>query len=104
MFLSKSEIWFFRDIGYQHDMNHHCPPNSGGRCSCEPTSIDEKFYKLVPWESPQIKPRDTCIRQLLGGYWLKKREGGAMEAERGFGGDGYHGYQTWDPSSDDIAL
>jgi len=81
MFLSKSEIWFFRDVGYQHDMNHYSPPNSGGRCSCEPTSIDENFHKLVPRESPQIKPQDTCLREILGGYWLKKREGWTMETE-----------------------
>jgi alpha 1,2-mannosyltransferase len=72
MFLPKSEIWFFRDIDYQHDMNHHGPPNSGDRCSCEPMSIDESFYKLVPRELPQIKPQDICIRQFLGGEWLKK--------------------------------
>jgi alpha 1,2-mannosyltransferase len=46
-------------------------------------------------ESPQRKPNDTCIRQFLGGQWLKKREGWSQEAERIFGGDGYHGY-VWD--------
>jgi hypothetical protein len=29
IFLPKIEIWFFRDIGYQYDMNHHYPPNRG---------------------------------------------------------------------------
>ncbi|KAL6717828.1 hypothetical protein ACLMJK_003913 [Lecanora helva] len=92
MFVPKSEIWFFRDIGYQHDINRHCPPQSSHRCACEPTSIDENFYRLVPLESPQKKPMDTCIRQFLGGKWLEKREGYSQEAERAFGGDGYQGY------------
>jgi hypothetical protein len=94
MFLPKSEIWFFRDIGYQHDINHHCPPHREGKCSCQPTSMDENFYKLVPLESPQRKPSDTCIRQFLGGEWLKKKEGWTMVGEKAFGGDGYHGYEV----------
>ncbi|KAL2062822.1 hypothetical protein VTL71DRAFT_5894 [Oculimacula yallundae] len=93
MFLPKSEVWFFRDIGYQHDINHHCPPHREGKCSCEPTRMDENFYKLVPLESPQKKPADTCIRQFLGGDWLKKTEGWTMAGEKAFGGDGYHGYE-----------
>jgi alpha 1,2-mannosyltransferase len=95
IFLPKSQIWFFRDIGYQHNINHHCPPLSQDRCSCEPTSIDENFYKLVPLESPQRKPKDTCIRQFLGGSWLNKREGWTATTERALGGDGYHGYTLW---------
>ena len=90
MFLPKSEVWFFRDIGYQHGMNHRCPPNSEDWCSCEPTSINENFYKLVLRESPQIKPQDTCLRKFLDGDWLKKREGWTVETERNLGGDGYH--------------
>lgn len=54
--------------------------------------MDENFYKLVPLESPQKKPDDTCIRQFLGGDWLQKRLGYSPESERLFGGDGYHGY------------
>jgi len=54
--------------------------------------MDENFYKLVPLESPQKKPADTCIRQFLGGDWLQKKNGWSQEAERAFGGDGYHGY------------
>ena len=71
----------------------HCPPQSSHRCSCEPTSIDENFYRLVPLESPQKKPDDTCIRQFLGGSWLDKQKGWSQEGERMFGGDGYHGYE-----------
>lgn len=93
MFIPKSEIWFFRDIGYQHGINHHCPPHREGKCSCQPTRMDENFYKLVPLESPQRKPTDTCIRQFLGGEWLKKKEGWTMAGEKAFGGDGYHGYE-----------
>lgn len=55
--------------------------------------MDENFYKLVPLESPQQKPRDTCIRQFLGSDWLLKKEGWSQEGERAFGGDGYHGYE-----------
>lgn len=54
--------------------------------------MDENFYKLVPLESPQTKPADTCIRQFLGGEWLKKKDGWSQQGERAFGGDGYHGY------------
>ena len=109
MFLPKREIWYFKDIGYQHDINRsafitaearylltptrHCPPNAAHRCSCEPTPIDENFYRLVPLESPQKKPDDTCIRQFLGGPWLDKKSGWSQEGERLFGGDGYHGYE-----------
>ncbi|KAL9010515.1 MAG: hypothetical protein Q9173_004557 [Seirophora scorigena] len=93
MFVPKKEIWFFRDIGYQHDINRHCPPSSAHRCSCEPTPIDENFYRLVPLESPQKKPDDTCIRQFLGGSWLEKKSGWSQDGERMFGGDGYHGYE-----------
>ena len=71
----------------------HCPSQSSHRCSCEPTPIDENFYKLVPLESSQKKPDDTCIRQFLGGPWLKKVSGWSQEGERLFGGDGYHGYE-----------
>ncbi|KAK5239628.1 hypothetical protein LTR16_011688, partial [Cryomyces antarcticus] len=60
---------------------------------CEPTSIDENFYKLVPLESPQKKPADTCIRQFLGGDWLKKKPGWTQEKELAWGGDGFHGYE-----------
>ena len=93
MFLPKKHVWFFQDIGYQHDINRHCPPNLPDRCACEPTSLDENFYKLVPFESPQRKPDDTCIRQFLGGEWLKKKDGWSREAEQLAGGDGYRGYE-----------
>ena len=72
--------------------SRHCPPQSSHRCSCDPTPVDENFYRLVPLESPQKKPDDTCIRQFLGGNWLEKKEGWSQEVERAFGGDGYQGY------------
>lgn len=72
----------------------HCPPRASNRCSCDPTSIDEGFYRLVPLESPQKKPDDTCIRQFLGGHWLEKKDGWSQEVERAFGGDGYQGYMA----------
>ncbi|KAG9230554.1 glycosyltransferase family 15 protein [Amylocarpus encephaloides] len=92
MFVPKSEIWFFRDIGYQHDINAHCPQHVEGTCQCELTRLDENFYSLVPPESPQKKPKDTCIRGFLGGEWLEKKEGWSAEGEKALGGDGYHGY------------
>ncbi|KAJ9647887.1 hypothetical protein H2199_001663 [Coniosporium tulheliwenetii] len=67
MFVPKREIWFFRDIGYQHDINR-----------CDPTSIDENFYRLVPFESPQ---KSQPIR------W-------SQSSERAMGGDGYGGYEV----------
>ncbi|OAP61014.1 hypothetical protein AYL99_06018 [Fonsecaea erecta] len=140
MFAPPERLWWFRDIGYQHDIARHCPPQGpsastaeGGEsteeseeeeeeslaslstrfwlpgsglekttrrprprprppCTCEPTSLDENFYKLVPMESPQRKPADTCIRLWLGGKWLRKKAGWSQETERMLGGDGYGGY------------
>ena len=95
MFTSKKEQWWFRDIGYQHDINRHCPPKSSHRCDCEATRLDEGFYKLVPLESAQVKPSDTCIRAWMGGSWVEKREGWVAEEERRWGGDGFGGYVRW---------
>lgn len=97
MFLPKSEVWFFRDIGYQHNINSHCPPRKDVHCECETTSIDSNFYTLVPTASPYWgkKPEDTCIRQWLGGDWLAKKDGWTREGEMAFGADGYHGYENW---------
>ncbi|KAJ9607639.1 hypothetical protein H2200_007717 [Cladophialophora chaetospira] len=125
MFTAPEKVWWFRDVGYQHDIARHCPPLNpfrgirdhqrstshmlgntkngrtshvddlgwaDGRCTCETTSLDENFYRLVPMESPQVKPSDTCIRLWLGGEWLKKKEGWRQEAETLLGGDGYGGY------------
>lgn len=93
MFLPKNQIWWFKDIGYRHDINVHCPLHVTHKCDCETTPLDENFYKLVSLESPQRKPADTCIRQFLGGKWLEKNEGWSQEVEREAGGDGYHGYK-----------
>lgn len=45
--LPPNETHWFRDIGYQHDVNTHCPPDSSASCVCEPTDMDSGFYKLV---------------------------------------------------------
>lgn len=95
MFTSRREIWFYRDVGYQHDINSQCPPRREGMCSCQETGIDANFYKLVPRESRQKRPADTCIRSWLGGEWLIKRDGWNQEVERTWGGDGYQGYMRW---------
>lgn len=111
MFAGKRRSWFFRDIGYQHEINRHCPRpedvgyggGGEGRCDCQPTGLDDNFYKLVPLESPQVKPKDTCIRLWLDGGeggekgvggvdWLKKKDRWSQDADRAFGGDGYGGY------------
>lgn len=127
LFAAPEQVWWFRDVGYQHDIARHCPPPDGSvfagmrrrrnlkgrrrsgarghdvdesvrlnwpqdRCACEATSLDENFYKLVPMESPQIKPADSCIRLWLGGEWLSKKDGWSQDAERILGGDGYGGY------------
>lgn len=92
MFLPKRQVWFFGDVGYQHGINSVCPRGKEGVCACDGSRVDEGFYKLVPLESPQRKPGDTCIRQWLGGEWLRKREGWRREVEVGFGGDGFGGY------------
>jgi len=55
MMLPPNETHWFRDIGYQHDINTHCPPNSSETCSCEPTGIDSGFYKLVFFPIPKLK-------------------------------------------------
>ena len=109
----KGKSWFFRDIGYEHDINRHCPPSrpidhlydeaqavnaseselrSNELCDCDPTPLDENFYKLVPLDSPQHKPDDTCIRLFLGGKWLEKRKGWSKGAAQAIGADEYGGY------------
>lgn len=95
MFAPKRQQWWFRDIGYQHDINAHCPAGREAACACEPTYIDENFYKLVPPESRQRKPVDTCIRGWLGGEWIVKRKRWDRAIEKAWGGDGYHGYEKW---------
>ncbi|KAG6850988.1 hypothetical protein H0H93_004475 [Arthromyces matolae] len=43
LFANKSEIHFFRDIGYRHDPFQHCPQGddwSRGKCACDP---DDSF-------------------------------------------------------------
>ncbi|KAH6903455.1 alpha-1,2 mannosyltransferase KTR1 [Coprinopsis sp. MPI-PUGE-AT-0042] len=39
LFASKSQLHYFRDIGYKHDNFGHCPPSNEwakGKCSCKP--------------------------------------------------------------------
>ena len=90
----RDRMWYFRDIGYQHDIARHCPGMEvrKGLCDCEETGLDENFYKLVPMESPQRKPKDSCLRLWLGGEWLTKKDGWDGEVEKAMGGDGLGGY------------
>ncbi|EHL03139.1 putative Alpha-1,2 mannosyltransferase KTR1 [Glarea lozoyensis 74030] len=91
--------WLDKSGGFYYERFGDAPVHTlsvaiEGKCFCEPTRLDENFYKLVPLESPQKKPLDTCIRQFLGGEWLKKKDGWTMAGEKAFGGDGYHGYEA----------
>ncbi|RMZ85452.1 hypothetical protein DV737_g830, partial [Chaetothyriales sp. CBS 132003] len=124
LFAPRDRVWWFGDIGYQHDSTRHCPPPSfyssspsekhekktqqqhPQLCACEPTPLDENFYKLVPMQSPQRKPADTCLRMWLersrwfggsggsgnGKGWLEKKPGWDRDVELAWGGDGYGGY------------
>ncbi|KAK7754436.1 putative mannosyltransferase ktr4 [Diatrype stigma] len=64
----------------------------GLACGCTVNFFDVNFAKLVPYESRQRKPSDTCIRMWLGGRWLKKKPGWTRQADIAAGGDGYGGY------------
>ena len=91
MFLKKQEVWFFRDIGYQHNINHHCPPNREGKCACQPTSMDENFYNWSHWRALR---RNRRIRVLGSGWvgsgWKRERDG-RQKARRSLGGMGFMG-------------
>ncbi|ORY58431.1 glycolipid 2-alpha-mannosyltransferase-domain-containing protein [Pseudomassariella vexata] len=87
MFVPKRRVWYFRNIGYAHSICENCPPHTssltrdierqrgipGLRCGCTTNNFDINHFKLVPFESKQRKPLDTCIRQWLGGRWLQKQ-------------------------------
>ncbi|KAL7622147.1 putative mannosyltransferase ktr4 [Parahypoxylon ruwenzoriense] len=137
MFLPKTRIWYFRDIGYAHGLCEQCPPHEhqltigsqgedgqqpreleqqagvttleereirtlvigpfetfagkhrrwktmaqdverqkgipGLSCGCTVSAIDSNNAKLVPYESKQRKPSDSCIRKFLGGKWLERK-------------------------------
>ncbi|KAI0861234.1 glycolipid 2-alpha-mannosyltransferase-domain-containing protein [Xylaria cubensis] len=95
LFLPKSRIWYFRDIGYAHDLYHGFVRQGGIpglSCSCTVSAIDHNNAKLVPFESKQHKPEHPCIRLYLGGRWLEKREDWDQEAEIAAGRDGSGGY------------
>lgn len=64
----------------------------GLACGCTVNPFDENTSKLVPYESKQRKPSDTCIRRWLGGRWLEKKPGWTRQADIAAGGDGYGGY------------
>ncbi|KAI0405072.1 glycolipid 2-alpha-mannosyltransferase-domain-containing protein [Xylaria palmicola] len=106
LFLPKSRIWYFRDIGYAHgflsekhrrwEVLSHDFIRQGGipglACGCTVSAIDHNNAKLVPFESKQQKPEHPCIRLYLGGKWLEKRPEWNREADIAAGGDGSGGY------------
>jgi hypothetical protein len=61
-------------------------------CGCTSTVFDIDFTKLVPYESKQMKPIDTCIRLWLRGKYLLKKANWSRRADLEAGGDGYGGY------------
>ncbi|KAI5808888.1 glycosyl transferase, partial [Peziza echinospora] len=65
LLLPPNETHWFEDIGYQHDVNRHCPPRSMAKCNCEPTEFGSGFYTLVPLESPQIRPERNCMEMWM---------------------------------------
>ncbi|KAI1856031.1 hypothetical protein JX265_011928 [Neoarthrinium moseri] len=65
----------------------------GLQCGCTTSALDAAFAKLVPYESKQLKPIDTCIRLWLRGKYLLKRSNWSRKAELDAGGDGYGGYE-----------
>ncbi|KAI1821328.1 glycolipid 2-alpha-mannosyltransferase-domain-containing protein [Xylaria intraflava] len=87
LFLPKSRIWYFRDIGYAHGLGI-----PGLACGCTVSAIDHNNAKLVPFESKQHKPEHPCIRLYLGGKWLEKKADWDREAEIAAGRDGSGGY------------
>ncbi|KAI0176530.1 glycosyltransferase family 15 protein [Hypoxylon sp. FL1284] len=46
----------------------------GLSCGCTVSAIDSNNARLVPFESKQRKPSDTCIRKFLGGRWLARKD------------------------------
>ncbi|KAI1768624.1 glycosyltransferase family 15 protein [Hypoxylon sp. FL1150] len=46
----------------------------GLSCGCTVSALDDNNAKLVPYESKQRKPSDTCIRKFLGGKWLARKD------------------------------
>ncbi|KAK6082208.1 glycolipid 2-alpha-mannosyltransferase [Seiridium cupressi] len=64
----------------------------GLACGCTTTALDASFSKLVPYESRQVKPQDTCVRLWLRGKYLLKKVNWNRVAEMEAGGDGYGGY------------
>ncbi|KAI1307160.1 glycolipid 2-alpha-mannosyltransferase-domain-containing protein [Xylaria venustula] len=106
LFLPKSRIWYFRDIGYAHGLLSEKHRRwevmsedfirQGGipgiSCGCTVSAIDHNNAKLVPFESKQHKPNHPCIRLYLGGDWLEKQADWDPEAEIAAGRDGSGGY------------
>ncbi|KAI0973424.1 glycolipid 2-alpha-mannosyltransferase-domain-containing protein [Xylaria arbuscula] len=93
LFLPKSRIWYFRDIGYAHGLYVIRQGGIPGLyCGCTVSALDHNNAKLVPFESKQHKPDHPCIRLYLGGKWLEKQADWDLEAEIAAGRDGSGGY------------
>ncbi|CAG8627832.1 3584_t:CDS:2 [Paraglomus occultum] len=59
LFLDKSRIHFFNDIGYKHEDFGHCPPEQevrkSGKCQCDPKTNFDGF-------------QDSCLNQYFSSY------------------------------------
>lgn len=53
----------------------------GPQCGCTTTSFNTGFSKLVPYESKQLKPIDSCIRLWLRGKYLLKKTNWTKKVE-----------------------
>ncbi|KAI1485191.1 glycolipid 2-alpha-mannosyltransferase-domain-containing protein [Biscogniauxia mediterranea] len=92
MFLPKSRIWYFRDIGYAHSLCAQCPPHKTKLTPVSETEPATQVRSLVPYESKQRKPAHPCIRLYLEGMWLEKKPDFNAEDEIAAGRDGSGGY------------
>lgn len=62
MFVPKSEIWFFRDIGYQHDINRHVISTFLGQMFyTDPALLTDTALRNLPTAAPAILPPLTKI-------------------------------------------
>ena len=60
MFVPKSEIWFFRDIGYQHDINRHViAPSPSHTLRTNPASFADTVLRNLLTAAPATLPPST---------------------------------------------
>ena len=77
MFVPKSEIWFFRDIGYQHDINR-CVISyfPGHPIHTDPVSFTDTVLHNLPTAAPATLP--PWMKTSTGSYHLNLRRRNQM--------------------------